>query len=105
MNRRQDIEEQEAQLSESSPEDLPCSDAEFKDGIEFLMASSPAFQRYQRELQQFIIDQLCGANCLIEASIHHDGYLHQVVDTDHLRKLQEINRSIMTKIRRTNVVA
>ena len=99
MSLRQDIDKSAVQLSENSPEDLPCSDKEFKDGIEFLSASSPVFQRYRRELQQFVIDQLCGANCMIEASISKDGQIHQVVLTERMRLLQEINRNVMARVR------
>ena len=85
MNDSQDIEE------------LPCSDTELRDGLAFLSSNSPAFQRYQRELQQEVIDRLFAANCLIVATIRDYQCPKHLVEV--FQQLQEINRNVMQKVR------
>jgi hypothetical protein len=48
----------------------------------------------EREVVQFVVDSLAGVNLLLEAKIQ-SGY----IPMDDLKKIQEINRSVMKKVR------
>jgi len=99
MRQPQDQDTPAAQLSENSPGDLPCSDAEYKIGMQLLKNNFPAFQRYQRELIQFIGDNLASANLLIGASIKDKSIAFHDVPTERLILLRSINKSIFAKLR------
>jgi hypothetical protein len=75
------------------------SDAEYQSSINFLQESCPAFNRYRRELKQFIVDKLYSANCLIDSSVRQDsGYPAVEVPIERLKLLQEINQSVIDKL-------
>ena len=86
----------------SEAKDLSISDTDYHKGIAFLREACPAYQRRERELAQCIIDNLCAANMLIEACISKDingPHSLQTVSTERLRLLQEINETVMARIR------
>lgn len=74
--------------------------AEYKQSIEFLRESCPAFQRYERDLIQHVVDQLSAVNCLIEASITHETFPSQQVPTKRLQEIQKINQAVMERVRK-----
>ena len=76
----------------------PISDSEYNSAIALLKESCPAFQRYQREHQQFIIDRLSAANMLIEASQRDIVSVRKTMK--YLHSMLEINRSVIDMVRR-----
>ena len=78
-------------------EEIRINDSEYRDGIAFLREASPAFQRYEQEIIQMIVDNLSASNCMAEAA---KADIVSVVKTmKHLSSIQDINRAVMSKIR------
>lgn len=53
----------------------------------------------QRELVQFVIDNMAGSNLLIEAMIRDDINYEQSRLRDKMRQLQEINHAVIERVR------
>lgn len=84
---------------------IPVSDEDYKKAIAFLQECCPSFSRYQWEaeqkkeaLVQFVVDNLSAANMFIESRIGIHRPLHCISNED-LRKVQEINKSVMARAR------
>jgi hypothetical protein len=63
--------------------------------IKFLTENCPAYHA----LAQFAIDQLSAVNLMLEASVVHDADFMSKIVTKRLREIQNINKSVMARIR------
>jgi hypothetical protein len=68
--------------------------------LRFLREQCPAFAQLEQEVIQFVVDQLAAADCLIEAKIGgKTRFMWTEVFIDDLRKLQEIHKAVMERVR------
>lgn len=70
-------------------------DLNHKHQIKFLRENCPAFQKYEQDIIQAVVDNLTAVNLLLEV-LAEGRYSHL---SGKLREIQEVNENLMTKIR------
>ncbi len=80
-------------IPKKSGSETHTQDINYLSEIAFLRLQSAAFRWYEEEM----MDNLSTLDATIEANMHNEAYLHQVVPTEILLYMQEIIKVVMRR--------